>query len=622
MLYDAISVFEKMLNSEADRWQSEGSDETYTELERRTKLLVDNYIPKDGTYVLINMDRDFQCDAVLEIKYDKKSGKLQGKNDRRYNYIRYLDYNSNLIAMNKYIGTKTVMSNQMYSFIVTKNVLAISNFSKNAGKKLLTKESINRYYNTLAELEDKYSEPKDKEMYKQVIREIGNIDINTLEKIRRWIHKWFENPKEMLSQVDYNAGTGKDYIKIFFVYDDEQETKELYERENKRYIVPNIFNRNIFNIKIGDVILGLPNNNMTLNDKKTYLENKSRKIPTPRLLDINEAVLQDQFFNYLEKCATRDETNIYINFEDKIIKPVPDKSKNIPQVKSGLYFRIRNGKYGAEIIDSDVVIDLNPNLIPTFYFKEIIGDIGDKKPYKQCNKVWELAEVMDQIFFGEKLSGNYFTDSSDLSKNNINGELKNILLMYRDRIFAWLYKTPKCNMKQIISEMALKLIKNKITYGDTLEAKRQLNLMLSLEDYFCSNNEKEELMGTIQKRFKEHMDMQKEEWDFSDDDFSDEEYYYAVGQVVSYFLSLSESAKKPLSMANQFLNSSNDRFIKEKLSQMFIRYDHAIDADRDVRVKNVISHIMLYEPKGDKVMQEEMIAGLTANNAFYMKKDN
>lgn len=123
-------------------------------------------------------------------------------------------------------------------------------------------------------------------------------------------------------------------------------------------------------------------------------------------------------------------------------------------------------------------------------------------------------------------------------------------------------------------------------------------------------------MGTIQEEFKIHIDMLKEDWEFSDS-----EYYYAVGQMVGYFLSLSKSAKKPLSMANQFLNADNDRLVKEKLGQMFIRYDHAIDADRDVRAKNVLSHIMTYEPKSRKVMQRELIAGLTANSAFYMKKE-
>ena len=74
-------------------------------------------------------------------------------------------------------------------------------------------------------------------------------------------------------------------------------------------------------------------------------------------------------------------------------------------------------------------------------------------------------------------------------------------------------------------------------------------------------------------------------------------------------------------MANQFLNADSDSLIKEKLGQMFIRYDHVIDTDKDARAKNVISHIMIYEPTCKKVMQRELIAGLTASSAFYRKKE-
>ena len=56
-------------------------------------------------------------------------------------------------------------------------------------------------------------------------------------------------------------------------------------------------------------------------------------------------------------------------------------------------------------------------------------------------------------------------------------------------------------------------------------------------------------------------------------------------------------------MANQFLNADNDRLVKEKLGQMFIRYDHAIDADRDVRAKNVLSHIDYIKDAPNKKFQ-------------------
>lgn len=122
-------------------------------------------------------------------------------------------------------------------------------------------------------------------------------------------------------------------------------------------------------------------------------------------------------------------------------------------------------------------------------------------------------------------------------------------------------------------------------------------------------------MKIVQDNFKKHIDS-KEEWNFND-----EEYYYAVGQLIYYFLSKSKSVKKPFSMANQFLNADNDTLIKDKICQMFKRYDHAIDLEKDSRAKNVIHHVLMYEPTCKKVMQRELIAGLTADSAFYVKKE-
>lgn len=601
MLYDAISVFEKKLNSVADQWQSSESSEDDTELERRTKLLVDNYVPKDGTYVLINMDKDFQYVHVLDIRFDKKSGELQGKTDQQYNYIRYLDYNSKLIEMNKPIDTKKVIhSNQMYSFWVKKDSIA---------EKKLTGEVIEGYYKILYAPEIKYTKTEARKLYKQAVTELGEPDRKTMKQIEAWIKHWLANPE--ILPVDLS---GKDYLKFFFVYNDEKKTKELYEKENRRYIIPNIYNNNDYNVKSNGSILGMPSNNMGLNAKKPFLENKNRKTPAPYLIDMNHVILQSQFFDYLWGHACKGNVNVYIDFENEDILAIPDKGEKIPSVKSGLYLRLKKGKE-VEILESDVVLDSSPNLLKAFYFKKILKTIGDDKLYGECTETAQLAAVVDEVFFDKYLGFNYFTDPLDLPQ--MDGGLKYILLTYRSRLFAWLYRTPKCDMGQIIAEMAVKLMKNKIADGHLARAGMQLNLLLSLEDYFNDNREKEELMGTIQEEFKAHIDMQKEDWEFTD-----REYYYAVGQLVSYFLSLSKSAKKPLSMANQFLNADSDSLIKEKLSQMFIRYDHAIDADRDVRAKNVISHVMTYEPECKKVMQRELIAGLTANSAFYEKKND
>ena len=600
MLYDAINIFEKKLKKEAEQVYSEENDGTDTEMECRIKLLVDNYVPKDGTYLLIHMDEDFRCETPLEIKYDKKSGELQGITDSRYRYIRYLDYNSKLIEMNKPIDAKKVIhSNQTYAFFFL--ILSIS-------EKKLTQDVVDGYYNTLSEPESKYTKTQARNLYQQAVKELGEPDRDAIDKISAWIKDWLVHPE--LLPIDY---AGKDYLKLFFVYEDQKKTKELYEQENRRYVIPNIYNNNDYNVKVNGTILGMPSNNLGLNAKKPFLENKQRKTPAPYLLDMNQVILQSQFFDYLWGHACKSNVNVFIDLEEEEIYAVCDRSEELPMIRNGLYLRIRKGKE-VEILDCDIVMDVSPNLTKTLYFKPIVKGLANSKNYSEYNTTARLAAVIDEVFFDKYLSFNYFTDAMELPQ--MDGGLKYILLTYRGRIFSWLYKTPQCDLGGVVAEMALKLIKNKIAAGYFGRACEQLNLLLSLEDYFNENHDMEERMGTVQQEFMRHIDMLKEEWTFTDS-----EYYYAVGQLVSYFLSLSKSAKKPLSMANQFLNAGDDSLIKEKLSQMFIRYDHAIDSSKDSRAKNVISHIMMYEPESKKVLQRELIAGLTAASAFYMKKD-
>lgn len=597
MLYDCMQVFmEKAKKVQSDSIRND----TDTDMELISKLSIDHYVPKDGTYILINLDDNFSLAYSLNISVDKKNGEIVGQTDSHYQYIRYLDYNSKLIEMNKPMDSKKVIhSNNMYSFFIKKDSLA-------SGK--LALDVIDGYYDTLVNPETKYNKPKAKELYHQVEGKVGTIDQVTLEKIREWVKMWVQNPSILPVEI-----LGKDYLKFFFVYQNERETKERYEKENERYVIPNIYNNNDYNLKIAGEIWGLPSNNMGLNAKKPFLENKTRKTVTPYLVNMDDVIWQNRFFDYLYGQASIGNVNIYFDFDEKEIHSLPDKSEP-PYIESGSYMRIRKGKE-AEILECDIVLSLNPHLQPTFYYKPILDGKDDSFLGGECNTRSQLAAVIDEVFFGKMLTYNFFTEPEALSITD--SVLENVLLTYRGRLFEWLYRNPQCDIKQTLEEMSRKLIQNTIQNGYKNKARQQLNLALSLQDYLNHDTGMEEMMGMVQEEFKKHMGMHKEEWNFE----SDSEYYYAVGQLIDYFLSLSKSAKKPLSLANPFLTAKEDSLVKEKLSQMFEKYSYAIDSIVDVRAKNIISHVMLYTPT-TKVQQQYLIAGLTANNAFYMKKEN
>ena len=100
--------------------------------------------------------------------------------------------------------------------------------------------------------------------------------------------------------------TGKNYLKIFF-----EDDKELYVREEQRYLMTKIYNKNDYNIEIDGQILGLPNDNLALNSKKPYMEHKTRKKTVPYLLTPQSAAVQRMFFDYLMNEANKGNTNLF-----------------------------------------------------------------------------------------------------------------------------------------------------------------------------------------------------------------------------------------------------------------------------------------------------------------------
>lgn len=120
-------------------------------------------------------------------------------------------------------------------------------------------------------------------------------------------------------------------------------------------------------------------------------------------------------------------------------------------------------------------------------------------------------------------------------------------------------------------------------------------------------------MYNVLELLRKHIN-EKEDWEFE----SDEEYFFAVGQLVNYFISKSGASKKVLSFANPFMNARNDRIIKNHLQVLFKKYSYDIKY-HDVRVKRLFSSVMLHPMDGKKVDSGMIAAGLTANNLIFEK---
>ena len=99
----------------------------------------------------------------------------------------------------------------------------------------------------------------------------------------------------------------------------------------------------------------------------------------------------------------------------------------------------------------------------------------------------------------------------------------------------------------------------------------------------------------------------------------DREYYYCVGQLAGYLISLSKAKDKKQSLISPLLNAKTNEEIKRRLLQLYKKYNYSIPEGYK-RVKNLLAMVEGYVP--DRIADQEMIIlGYTCDNAIYKKEE-
>ena len=235
----------------------------------------------------------------------------------------------------------------------------------------------------------------------------------------------------------------------------------------------------------------------------------------------------------------------------------------------------------------------------------------EEELYRDYGTVGQMESLLNEILFSKWLVTNYFTPVDELQ---ISGETARNLIWSRDAIFAWLYKNETQNIAGILSKVSVNMIKDSIKNGYISKAVKQFNLKCSLEEYFSGGEPMSTDYESIRKELRRKIQSKETE-----QITSDEEYYYAVGQLVNYFISLSKAKDKKHSLANPFFNIKNNQALKDKLRQYFIKYNYQLNCS-GTWFNNLYAMICNYT-KAEKTDQNSMIAGYINNNILYQKKN-
>lgn len=573
MIDEALEVFRKIYDKEGE------------------EFVVSKHIPKDGTYILVNK-KSGKIIETLNIFYDKKSKKINGELNQYYGYFRAFDYYSNLVDMNKPMDPKkTIHSNQIYSFFIKKDSIR---------ENKLTKAIIEGYKKNLLNPEEKYNSKEAKELYKNIAEKLSKIEKDIVEDIFLWIE---DNVNENLLDNDNK----KDYLKIFFVEDNLDKSLELFRNEHKRYLIPNIFNSNDYNKRIGETIYGLSNNNMGLNAKKAFLENKTRRISTPYLVNTDEILLQYAFYNYLLPEVKQGNYFIYF-LENEIIPKTykegcPNGAKYLLNASYSKDVDIKNFNVISKNNDEEIIIN----------FKEILHQKKkdtDEIEYGNLNRE-KMMNNINKIFFYNSLLGNFLLNDGDLDIKDI--EVKKLLMKYRNSFYKWFYLNDEAEVKKNIRKIYLDAVMVAIGNGHFFKASQQLDFGFCLEKYFYGKSELMEEIMNVKEVFLNHT-LSEEEWEFS----NDEEYFFAVGQILAYINYMRNSKAKSLNFIKQLTFVKNIDVLKEKIKKIVISYSHIFET-KNKKINRTISNISLYQPKEIRI--DILLAGFTADIVFFKKRE-
>lgn len=565
------------------------------------KLILDTYAPAEGTYVIMAYENgQFVQKEWIEVKKDKKSGEAL-LTYREREAISRPDYYCKLISTDKAIDypKKIILSNSYLGFIIKQENLM-------NGK--LTKEIITKYYTVLRNPRIRYTKKKDRALYDAVEKQIGPVNCQNVDLIEQWIN---ENIFQLADKV-----TGKNYLKIFFQMDHAD-----YEIEGKRYYVPKIFNKNLYNEKLLDEWYGVSDNNMGFNSDKPYLVHKNRKCQFTNMENLDKVMRKKKFFDYLMNLASERRYNVYlpIDSEKKITACKDDDENGIPNGFTGYKLRLKKEKNEAAIIDADYVMDYRDLLDRSFYMQNLV-EVPEKYledvKYGEISKRDTVRKLVDEVFFSKYYLKNIYTEPKDMKGLKDSGIRKGLLL-YRDAYTEWLDKgNDAANLIKVVKQSGDMLIHNAIENDYMIKTMHQFNLKWSLLEYF---QESEGMMKnkliTIRQELKRKMDA-----DVLQDIESDEEYSYAAGQMLGYFIGLNKSSKKTFSLGNRYLALNKDAQLKEQLRQLFMRYDHDEDMYKyKKRVGNLLAMILAYDVEL-AIDHDLMLAGYVSNGVIFEKK--
>lgn len=552
MIYDMLEVFRKEYEVKGD------------------KLILDNYVLKDGLYIKVNDDENMEYFISKTLKKEKVFLHVNGDvTHTMFDWFKERDYYSGYLNSNKAFDDKKIHNVNYLSFFVK-----VESFISNDPKKLLLDNAIKSHYLALSDYK-KFKKRNEIEILKGFQNKL-NEPVRQEDVTKKY--NFVEDNIQAIVKIAQENNVDN-YIKIFF-----DAPVEKYKEESEIYYAIKIFNDIEYSETIDKDVYGLSDSNMGLNAKKPLLAQKTRKIEAPCMIKDSNALLLKKFFDWLK----------FQDYQDK--SPL------------GTQFFINR-----DFKEKDIVTDFDylPMKIEKFENKIVVKNylhVKDKEDMK-LTELWQLEAIVDEVFYNKQLKHNYFRDDLKVS-DFVSKKLQQLIFETKYAMVNYFKKYDEKEFYQVIKKYGTDFVIEHLRQNRDYKAKESLNLKFSLLQH---KGEAVMDIMEVQKR----VIIKLETSDYSD--LSSEEFFYLCGQVAKYLLTKSKSGKKDADMLEPFLRAKSVKKLKDEIKFAFFKYKHEIGLNQ-TKFNNALSLITAYE-KDDVFNSDSFLVGVLSQNLFYMKKE-
>lgn len=606
MIYDLLSSFKEMGNPNV--------------------LAAASYTLKEGLYML------FDEEGHKEILIDK--GEYTGE---FFELIRSLDFYSSLIEMNKPVDSqKKIHTNNIYS-------VSFKYYDpEKDDKKEIKKNPVNIYdASNMEEHVNRYFESLEKwyVSYKGILKttSVKPPDKNLLEKNKKIFLTNIPTVIELVKQ--YKLKPGK-YIKMFI-----SAPVSEYKAASDLYLIPKIFNNNDDSIDINGQIFGVSNANMSLNSKKPFLGHKSTPYVVPYRITFEQALETYRLMLWLEAQNIDGKP-----MDSGYLLNEPNDSYTLHEKIHGnttaQFVHLQRGKV-LIVDDYDMLPQARKDLLKPFKQRNYLN--LEKYNSMIITEMSKFEEVVDNILFNGCLVRNYYNDPSP-KKDILSTRQAAIIQLSKQAFISFFRKSDDKAIKPLIDKISLEMILEKLkqinpTPKQSVQKSKQtgqkpkqtgrirlenttfakaINLRFALLEYFKVGG-KEKLGITVMdvyEKLKEKVLQDKPKGPVLCD--TDEEFYFAVGQLMRFLVSLSKAQNINYSFINPILKAKDNSKIKREIASLIGKYDYDIVVLRGQsrnRFDNLQSIVNSYTNDSQQVSVDMILAGFASPNIVYFKKE-